>query len=111
MNNSPEIHRLANSIAGLVTVITELINAKVKEANAARVAVDAVLPQQVSQPIVLEGWVSKKGVAEHFNISVRSIDNWMKRGMLPYIRTGKSVRFKLSEAEETLNHCFKIRGR
>jgi len=50
-------------------------------------------------------------VAEHFKISVRTADNWMKRGLLPYIRIGKNVRFKLSEAEEKLNRNFKILGR
>jgi hypothetical protein len=33
MNHSSEIHRLANSIAGLAATITEIINAKVKEAK------------------------------------------------------------------------------
>jgi hypothetical protein len=75
MNNSSEIHRLANSIAGLVTAITEIINAKVKEANATRAATDAVLPQQASQPIAIERWVGKKEVAEHFKISVRTVDS------------------------------------
>jgi len=36
VNNSPEIHRLTNSIAGLVLTVTEIINAKVKEANVAQ---------------------------------------------------------------------------
>ena len=94
---------MANSIAGLVAAITESINAKVKEANAARAAADAVLPQLTGHPIAIERWVGKKGVAEHFKISVHTTDNWMKRGLLPYIRTGKSVRFKLSEAKETIN--------
>jgi len=111
MNHSSEVHRLASSIAGLVAVITEIINAKVKEADKARAVADAVLPQQASQPMTLEGWVGKKGVAEHFKISARTVDNWMKRGLLPYIRIGKNVRFKLSEAEEAINRCFKVRGR
>lgn len=111
MNNSSEIHRLAGSIAGLVAAITEIITAKAKEANATRAAADAVLPQQTGQPIAIERWVGKKEVAEHFKISVRTVDNWMKRRLLPYIRTGRNVRFKLSEAEETINRCFKVQGR
>ena len=111
MNHSSEIHRLANSIAGLAAAITEIINAKVKEANAARAAADAVLPQQTGHPIAIERWVGKKDVAKHFKISVRTTENWMKRGLLPYIRNGRNVRFKLSEAEETISRCIKVRGR
>jgi hypothetical protein len=111
MNNSSEVHRLANSIAGLVETITEIINAKVKETNGARASADAILQQQTVHPIALERWVSKKELAEHFKISVRTTDNWMKRKLLPYIRIGKNVRFKLSEADETINHYYKIYGR
>ncbi|HTX20291.1 MAG TPA: helix-turn-helix domain-containing protein [Candidatus Aquilonibacter sp.] len=111
MNNSSEVHRLANSIAGLAETITEIINAKVKESNEAKVPVNVVLQAQALHPIAVEGWVGKKSVAEHFKISVRTTDNWMKSGLLPYIKIGKNVRFKLSEAEETINRSFKIRGR
>ena len=34
----------------------------------------------------------------------------MKRGLLPYIRTGRSVRFRLSEAEEAINGLIKAKG-
>ena len=111
MNNSSEINRLTNSIAGLVKTITEIVNEKVKEANEVRASANVALQQQASHPITIERWVGKKGVAEHFKISVRTADNWMKRRLLPYIRIGKNVRFKLSEAEESLNRNFKIHGR
>jgi len=54
MNNSSEIHRLANSIAGLVVTITEIINTKVKEANGALATADAVLQQQTGHPVAIE---------------------------------------------------------
>jgi hypothetical protein len=111
MNHSSEVHRLASSIAGLVAVITEIINAKMKEANKTQVVAEAVLPQEADQPMAPEGWVGKKGVAEHFKVGARTVDNWMKKGLLPYIRIGKNVRFKLSEAEEAISRCFKVQGR
>lgn len=101
---------MTGSIADLVVTITEIINTRLKEAHEARVA-DAALPQQNIQPIALERWVGKKEVAEHFKISIRTVDNWMIRRLLPYIRTGRNVRFKLSEADETVNRCIKIEGR
>jgi excisionase family DNA binding protein len=69
------------------------------------------MPQPNVHPIAIERWVGKKEMAEHFKISVRTTDNWMKRGLLPYIRIGKNVRFKLSDVEESLIRCFKIHGR
>jgi len=111
MNNPPEIHRLASSIAALVAAITGIINAKVKEAIETGATADAVLQQQSSHPIAIERWVGKKELAEHFRISVRTTNNWMKGGLLPYIRIGRSVRFKLSEADETMNRHVKVRGR
>jgi predicted DNA-binding transcriptional regulator AlpA len=35
-------------------------------------------------------------------ISKRSLDNWMKRGWLPYIKLGRSVRFRWSDVVEQL---------
>ena len=32
----------------------------------------------------------------------RTIDDWMKRGLLPYYKVGRSVRFKWSEVEAHL---------
>ena len=60
MNNSSEIHCLANSIAGPVAAITETINAKAKEANETRASADAVLPQQTSHLTAIERWDGKK---------------------------------------------------
>ncbi len=44
---------------------------------------------------------TKAEVAEHFSVSVRTIDRWMTRGM-PYEKPfeGGSVRFNLSACEE-----------
>jgi hypothetical protein len=78
MNNSSEVSRLAKSISGLVETFTEIVNEKVKEANDVRASADVALQQQARHPIIIETWVGKKGVAEHFKISVRTADNYVK---------------------------------
>lgn len=37
--------------------------------------------------------LNKKQMAKLLNISPRSVDTWMKRGWVPYLKIGNSVRF------------------
>jgi predicted site-specific integrase-resolvase len=50
------------------------------------------------------GELLKKGrLAEELNISERSVENFMRRGWIPYVRIGKkSVRFCLADVLATL---------
>ena len=49
------------------------------------------------------GELLKKGqLAEALNLSTRSIENYMVRGWLPYVRIGRSVRFCLADVLATL---------
>ena len=76
---------MADSISSLAATITDIINTKVKESNQTRPTAEAALthhvPRQVFHPVAVEGWVGKKELAEHFKISVRTTDNWMKSGL------------------------------
>jgi len=57
------------------------------------------------QSAINEGWMDKAGAAKFLGVSLRSIEEWMlprgtKRGRgLPYIKLGKSVRFRRSDIE------------
>ena len=50
------------------------------------------------------GELLKKGqLAEELNISTRSVENFMRRGWIPFVRIGKkSVRFCLADVLATL---------
>jgi predicted DNA-binding transcriptional regulator AlpA len=51
-----------------------------------------------------DGLLSKRALAPKLQISVRSVDDWMKRGWIPYIKIGpKTVRFRLQDVLEKLN--------
>lgn len=55
-----------------------------------------------------EGFINKAEVARRLNKRVRTIDNWMRRGILPYYKMGRSVAFKWSEVEAHLQEHFKV---
>jgi excisionase family DNA binding protein len=38
--------------------------------------------------------LTKRALAPRLNCSVRTIDEWMRRGRLPYLKLGKAVRFR-----------------
>jgi excisionase family DNA binding protein len=50
-----------------------------------------------------EGWASKQETAKHLKISLGTLSHWMKKGVLPYVKIGKGVRFKLSQVDEAMN--------
>ena len=50
----------------------------------------------------VEPFIDKVEAARRLNCSVRSIDNWMSRGVIPFYKIGRKVGFKWSEVEEAL---------
>jgi excisionase family DNA binding protein len=57
-------------------------------------------PLATSEPIEL--FINKLEVGRRTGMRPRTIDAWMKRGLLPYYKLGRSVRFKWSEVEAHL---------
>jgi excisionase family DNA binding protein len=41
-------------------------------------------------------------MAARLKVQVRTVDNWMRRGILPYIKLGSSVRFHIADVDEHL---------
>ena len=57
--------------------------------------------QRTSQPAD-EILLDKPGLGRRLNKSVRTVDAWMKRGKLPYIKVGRSVLFRWGAVLEKL---------
>jgi excisionase family DNA binding protein len=102
--------RLAEAVENLAATITEIIEWKIRtRAEAAKPiepktsGIDRLTPSQ--------GWVGKKEAAAHLKISLRSLGNWMKKGLIPYIRIGRGVRLKLSEIDEAMNRRVRVEAR
>jgi excisionase family DNA binding protein len=60
--------------------------------------------QQVTRAgaVGFESFINKPEVARRLGKWVRTIDNWMQQGLLPYYKIGRSVAFKWSEVEVQL---------
>jgi excisionase family DNA binding protein len=46
---------------------------------------------------------TKQEIAVHFGVTTRTIDGWMKAGLLPYWKIGHLVRFDLGAVTAKLN--------
>lgn len=65
----------------------------------------AVLEMQVNAVIPATPrarWVSKKQLAVHLGVVPRTVDNWMKRVRVPYVKLGRTVRFNLEDVDKHL---------
>ena len=47
--------------------------------------------------------VTKKEMAARMNVTPRTIDAWMSKGLVPYRKIGRTVRFDWGEVREHLN--------
>lgn len=59
-----------------------------------------------SQPF--EEYIDKAEVGKRLRMRPRTIDDWMKRGLLPYYKVGRSVRFKWSEVTTHLAQTCRV---
>ena len=62
---------------------------------------------QTSQPAgasqAVEGFINKAELARRLGKKLRTVDNWMRQGLLPYYKIGgRSVSFRWNEVVEHL---------
>lgn len=57
---------------------------------------------------VVEPFITKPEVARRLNKKLRTVDNWMKLGLLPYYKIGRSVAFKWGEIETALARTCRV---
>jgi excisionase family DNA binding protein len=106
-----ETKRLADAVSSVAATITEIINAKLKAAIESRTDFPRASHANADSHSAIEGWVKKTDIAKHLNVSLRTINNWMKKGLIPYVRLGgRRVFFKLSEVDEVISRRFKRNG-
>lgn len=51
-----------------------------------------------------EDLVTAHDVAEHFRVHPRTPLRWARAGLVPHVRVGMVIRFRLSEVEAALTH-------
>jgi excisionase family DNA binding protein len=50
-----------------------------------------------------DGLLNKRSLAVKLGVSKRTVDAWMKKKRLPFIKLGKTVRFRWPDVLEKLN--------
>jgi excisionase family DNA binding protein len=50
-----------------------------------------------------DGLLTKKLLAPKLQIAPRTLDDWMRKGRIPFLKVGKTVRFRLPDVLEKLN--------
>lgn len=56
-------------------------------------------------------FMNKRQVARMFGATERTIESYMRRGILPFYRLGRTVRFHLDDIRNHLAENFKVVGR
>jgi len=96
MNEDSQKEKLFEAADALGQAITEIINTHLKTLG----------NRMAAMPV--EPLVSKKEVAKHLGVQVRTVDNWIGRGYIPYYKVGRSVRFRLSDVQAHLDQRHRI---
>jgi excisionase family DNA binding protein len=55
-----------------------------------------------------EGYITKEEVAKRLKKTVRTVENWQARGIIPFVKAGRSVLFKWTDVESHLQSNFRI---
>jgi excisionase family DNA binding protein len=59
-------------------------------------------------PSVQEGYITKEEVARRLTKTVRTVENWQRRGYLPFVKVGQSVLFRWSDVVTHLDQNFTV---
>ena len=57
-----------------------------------------------------EGFITKETLAIRLSRTVRTVENWQRRGIIPYVKCGRCVLFKWTDVETHLQTHFRICG-
>jgi excisionase family DNA binding protein len=120
MNISPETERLQNALAELASAMIKIINDRVDQTLSGGNGIGdgaendrrSACPPRTGVGLVEltadNQLVGKEEIAEMLGMTIRTVDNWMDRGLLPYFKIGRSVRFRKNDVLQHLNQCARV---
>ena len=76
--------------------------------NFTTVAAPGQAEHRTTAPQTAESHITKLQVATRLNKSVRTVEHWMSRGILPYFKIGRSVSFRWSDVESHLDAKYRV---
>jgi excisionase family DNA binding protein len=65
-------------------------------------------PNAVTAPAEERGYITKEEVARRLKKTVRTIENWQRRGYIPFIKAGRSVLFDWDDVVTHLQKHFRV---
>ena len=108
MNTSEDTVRLQNALAGIATAIINIISDRVEQALTGNGQIRHQAQVGFHEAKADVQMVGKKEVAKMLGMTIRTVDNWMGRGLLPYFKIGRSVRFKMDDVMQHLNQSTRV---
>ena len=58
--------------------------------------------------VATEGYITKEEVARRLKKTVRTVENWQRRGYIPFIKAGRSVLFNWADVQAHLQQNFRV---
>jgi excisionase family DNA binding protein len=65
-------------------------------------------PQSATVAVEQDGFLTKKELALRLKITTRTIENWQRRGVLPFVKVGKVVLFHWPDVVEHLKANYRV---
>ena len=125
MNDHSESEQLQKALNELATAMTRVICTRVDQAVAEIMTgklpagpmdnhptgsrTPMTMAMGARPPAHEEAFINKLEVAKRLGKTLRTVDNWMNRGILPYYKIGRSVEFRWSEVEHHLALTARVR--
>ncbi len=78
------------------------------ELNASARPCPAAPPESPAASSPPDTFISKHELAARLKKTVRTIENWQRRGILPYVKCSHSVLFKWADVEAHLQNHFRV---
>jgi len=91
-NNYSDTKQLADALTTFATALTKILTQKLE-----------VIGEGLERKVALkaaDAMLTKDEIAKHFGITVRTVENWMTQGYVPYLRFGRAVRFSLADVPQ-----------
>ncbi len=55
-------------------------------------------------------WMTKRNFGAHIGVSLRTVTNMMRKGIIPYVKFGKTVRLDVQACENALR-AFEVKAK
>jgi len=59
-------------------------------------------PEGLSQAVQKPDFLTKKEIADRYQVTIGSIDKWMKLRVIPFYKIGRVVRYRAAECDLAL---------